>query len=198
LIHDKGMADKKDKDQDRSLRYLSELSGYKIVSDQPDIRGWKVKDKDGRTVGKVDDLLVHTRSQMVVYVDVEVDPELIDVGHDPFRDQEGDEGVREYINKAGENHLIIPIGMVDILKDPDLVRTDAIDHTTFRNTRRFSKGGTIDRDYERTVYSSYVPDSELGDADDDDTFYERKEFQRREDAERREDTERREDPPLRY
>jgi hypothetical protein len=114
------------------------------------------------------------------------------VGHDPFRDQTREDGVREYINKDGDNHLIIPIGMVDILRDPDVIRTNAIDHTTFRNTRRFSKGGTIDRAYEKEVYNSYVPDSDLGDSDDDDTFYERKEFQRREDVERDGDQ------PLRY
>jgi hypothetical protein len=191
LIHDDAMADK-NKHTESDLHYLSGLSKYKIASDQPDIRGWKVKDKDGRTVGKVDDLLVHTRTEMVVYVDVEVDPELIDVGHDPFRDQTREDGVREYINKDGDNHLIIPIGMVDILRDPDVIRTNAIDHTTFRNTRRFSKGGTIDRAYEKEVYNSYVPDSDLGDSDDDDTFYERKEFQRREDVERDGDQ------PLRY
>ncbi len=171
------MADKNN--ENRSLRYLTELKDYKVASDHLDVRGWKVKDADGRTVGRVDDLIAHVTSERVVYVDVEVDPELIDVGHDPFEgDSEG--GVREYINKDGDNHLIIPIGMVDIDKENKLVRCDGIDHTTFRNTKRYSKGNTLDRDYERTIYKSYVPeDGNTGQPTDDDTFYDRDEFQRR-------------------
>ena len=165
---------------EKELFYLNELSDYKVASDDPDVRGWEVKDADGRTVGKVDDLLVHKRAERVIYVDVEVDHALIDVGHDPFQDQGGEEGVREYINKAGENHLIIPIGMVDIDEGNKLVRSNAIDHTTFRNTRRFSKGNNIDREYEVSVYNSYVPaDRRLPEGRADADFYDREEFRRR-------------------
>lgn len=163
---------------EKELYYLNELSDYKVASKDPDVRGWKVKDADGRTVGKVDDLIVHKKGERVVYVDIDVDAELIDVGHDPFQNQEK-EGVREYINKDGENHLIVPIGMVVIDEENKMIRSDGIDHKTFRNTKRFSKGQEIDRQYEVTVYNSYVPQSDLRqDNAGDDSFYDRREFRR--------------------
>lgn len=163
---------------EKELYYLSELNDYKVASDQPDIRGWKIKDADGRTVGIVDDLLVHKRSERVVYVDVEVDPELIDAGRDPFQGRSAD-GVSEYINKDGDDHIVVPMGMVDIDEEHNLLRTDAIDHTTFRNTKRFRKGSTIDRNYEVSVYNTYVtPDRRLPEGRADD-LYDREEFRRR-------------------
>ena len=165
---------------EKTLNYLSELSDYKVASDNTDIRGWKLKDRDGRTVGKVDDFLVHKGSERVVYVDVEVDKELIDVDRDPFQKDPSAAGVSEYIDRSGENHVIIPIGMVDIDSENHLARTDAIDHTTFRNTRRFRKGTNIDRSYEVSVYNSYVPaDRRLPEAQQDDSLYDREEFRRR-------------------
>ena len=163
---------------EKTLHYLSELSDYKVASNDPDIRGWKIKDRDGRTAGKVDDFIVHRGSERVVYVDVEVDKELIDVDRDPF-ETTNSKGVSEYIDRSGENHVIIPIGMIDIDEANKIVRTDAIDHTTFRNTRRFRKGTAIDRDYEVSVYNSYVPaDRRLPEGDRSD-LYERDEFRRR-------------------
>ncbi len=165
---------------EKTLNYLSELSDYKVASDDPDIRGWKIKDRDGRTVGKVDDFIVHKGSERVVYVDVEVDKELIDIDRDPFQKEPSSTGVSEYIDRSGENHVIVPIGMVDIDTEHKLVRTDAIDHTTFRNTRRFRKGANIDRDYEVSVYNSYVPaDRRLPEGRPDADFYDREEFRRR-------------------
>lgn len=164
---------------EKNLNYLSELSDYKVASDDPDIRGWKIKDRDGRTVGKVDDFIVHKGSERVVYVDVEVDKDLIDIDRDPFQKEPSSTGVSEYIDRSGENHVIIPIGMVDIDTEHKMARTDAIDHTTFRNTRRFRKGTAIDRDYEVSVYNSYVPaDRRLPEGDRSD-LYEREEFRRR-------------------
>ncbi len=166
-------------EKEKDLYYLRDISDYKVASNDTDIRGWKIKDADGRTVGKVDDLLVHKRSERVVYVDVEVDRELIDVGHDPFQNS-AQQGVREFINKDGENHLIVPIGFIDIDQENKIVRTDAIDHKTFRNTKRFSKGSDLDRNYELTVYNSYVPKNDLRDDNSSgDTFYDRSEFNRR-------------------
>jgi sporulation protein YlmC with PRC-barrel domain len=163
---------------EKELYYLSELSDYKVASDQPDIRGWKIKDADGRTVGRVEDFVVHKNSERVVYVDVEVDPELIDIGRDPFQGQK-QEGVSEYIDRQGDNHVIVPVGMVDIDKDQKLVRTDAIDHTTFRNTRRYRKGSDIDRDYEVSVYNNYVPAERRLPESARNELYEREEFRRK-------------------
>lgn len=167
-------------DKKKTLYYLDELSDYKVASDYPDVRDWEVKDAQDRTVGEVDDLLVHKLAKRVVYLDVEVDEELIEEGHEPL-DRSAGEGVHEFINKDGENHLIIPIGLAFVDEENKIVRCDSIDRSTFKKTRRFSKGNAVDREYELMVIQTYVPDGagSTGMGNDDDSFYDRDEYRRR-------------------
>jgi hypothetical protein len=164
-------------DKNRNLHYLDELSGYKVASDYADIRGWDVKDADHRTIGKVDHLLVNKESERVVYIDVEVNDSIIEDGHDPYQRSASD-GVHEFVNKEGENHLIIPIGMAHIDEDNKHVITNEIDGSTFARTRRFRKGDDFDFEYERDVIRTYRGDPE-DDYTNDDDFYKRKEFDTR-------------------
>jgi sporulation protein YlmC with PRC-barrel domain len=138
----------------KHLYYMNELSDYKISDGFPDVRGWDVKDIDDRVIGKVDNLLVNIDSQRVVYLDVEVDKTIIDANHDPYGRPRHIE-VREFVNKDGDNHIIIPIGLVDFNDDSNYVYTDVIDHKTFAETKRIRKGDTIGRDYEVQVMDSY-------------------------------------------
>ncbi|WP_445735425.1 PRC-barrel domain-containing protein [Mariniflexile sp.] len=139
----------------KHLYYMSELSDYKISDGYPDVRGWDVKDIDNRVIGKVDNLLVNKEAQRVVYLDVEVDTSIIDAKHDPYGRPINDD-VKEFVNKDGENHIIIPIGLVDLNDDSNYVYTDRIDHRTFSETKRYRKGDNIPRDYETQVLDSYV------------------------------------------
>ncbi len=167
-----------DDNKNKSLYYLDELSDYKVASDYPDVRGWKVTDAQDRVVGTVDDLLVNKKAERVVYLDVEVDEELIEEGHEPL-DRKAGEGVHEFINEDGEDHLIIPIGLAWVDDDNNTVRCDSLDRNTFKKTKRFSKGGDIDRDYEVLVIQTYVPDSSSGVDQNDDKFYDRDEYRPR-------------------
>lgn len=143
-----------DKNDKRNLFYLHELSDYKVASKDPDVRGWDVKDADNRVIGKVDNLLVNKRKDRVVYLDIEVDETIIDANHDPYgRPSNAD--VHEFINKEGENHLIIPVGLVRLNEDQKFVYTDSIDHQTFSETKRMEKGQVVDRQYETVVMESY-------------------------------------------
>lgn len=144
-------------DDKKNLYYLHELSDYKVESDDPDVRGWKVKDADGRTVGKVDNLLVNKEKEKVVYLDVEVDESILEANHKPYG-KPARSDVHEFINEEGENHLIIPIGLAGVNTDEKYVYTDRIDHRTFAETKRMRKGATIDRDYELLVLDSYNRD----------------------------------------
>lgn len=189
-------------DDKKKLYYLHELPDYKVESDDPDVRGWKVKDSDGRVVGKVDNLLVNKEKEKVVYLDVDVDQSIIEADHKPYgKSASGD--VHEFINKEGENHLIIPIGLASLNTDEKYVYTDRINHQTFAETKRIEKGTPVKRDYELVVLESYNRDDSLatdepgaGDPrldkgvtetyeegsepkDRKDDFYERKEFDRR-------------------
>lgn len=133
---------------------MNELSDYKISDGYPDVRGWDVKDFDNRVIGKVDNLLVNIDAQRVVYLDVEVDKTIIDAKHDPYGRPTHLE-VREFVNKDGENHIIIPIGLVDLNSDSKYVYTDILDHQTFAETKRFRKGDHLNRAYENQVLDSY-------------------------------------------
>ena len=138
----------------KHLYYLDELSDYKIASDDPDVRGWDVKDKDNRVIGKVDNLLVNKDREQVVYLDVEVDSTIIEANHDPYSKSSSSE-VHEFINKDGEEHIIIPVGLVSLNEDQKFVYTDRIDYQTFSETKRFEKGSPVERDYEVIVLESY-------------------------------------------
>lgn len=164
------------KNEERHLYKLEDLSDYKVASDDPDIRNWEVRDADNRVVGKVDSLLVNKPSRRVVYVDVEVDKSIIDANHDPYG-RPAHVDIREFVNKDGENHVIVPIGMVNLDVDNKTVRAQGIDHRTFAETKRYNRENPINRNYEETVLNSYnrkpLPP---GNIYDEDRFYERDEF----------------------
>lgn len=170
-------------EKERKLYRLHELTDYKVASDYPDVRGWKVIDADNRTIGEVDELLVNKSTERVVYLDVEVNNELIDNGHEPYGTP-ASEGVHEVLNEDGENHLIVPIGAVTLDKDHKHVISNAINFDTFRRTKRVSKGQNIDRAYEAGVISLYYPaENNTGGSydhdDENDPFYDRDPFKRR-------------------
>ncbi len=166
------------KNEEKHLYNLDELSDYKVASDDPDVRSWEVRDADNRVIGKVENLLVNKELNRVVYLDVHVDQSIIDAKHDPYgRPQHMD--IREFVNKDGENHVIVPIGMVNLDNENKTVMANGIDHRTFAETKRYRKGTDVDRDYEQTVLNSYSRDRIPPDSVyEDEGFYEREEFDR--------------------
>lgn len=162
-----------DKDK-KDLFYLSELSDYKVADDYADVRGWDVKDVDGRVVGKVDAFLVSKSAERVVYLDVEVDESIIEKGHDVYG--KSSDGIHEFLNKDGENHLIIPIGMVTISRDRKDVVSTEINHETFSKTKRFANGYLINPQYEVASYNSYRNQPDGSQIMFDDNFYNREDF----------------------
>lgn len=165
------MSDNKNKD----LYYLDDLSDYKVASGYEDVRGWEVKDVDNRTIGKVDGLLASKSAKRVVYLDVEVDDDLIEDGHKIYS-ASAQKGVHEFKNKDGDNHLIIPIGLANLDEDEHEVHTDQINRNTFAKAERFNKNKSFDRDYEVKMYVLYTGNSDQKGATYDDNFYNRKEF----------------------
>ncbi|HWL72923.1 MAG TPA: PRC-barrel domain-containing protein [Burkholderiaceae bacterium] len=61
---------------------LSRLNGYGIDSHHKDPRGWDIVNADHRSIGEVKDLIVDTATMKGVYLDVELDSKLFDVGRD--------------------------------------------------------------------------------------------------------------------
>ncbi|MFW5972634.1 MAG: PRC-barrel domain-containing protein [Bacteroidota bacterium] len=50
---------------------LSKLHDYELVHPEQDIRGWEVKDATGTSIGRVDDLLVSTDTELVEVIRLE-------------------------------------------------------------------------------------------------------------------------------
>ncbi|WP_179008081.1 PRC-barrel domain-containing protein [Winogradskyella forsetii] len=162
-------------DKEKSLYYLEELSDYKVANSNKDVRGWEVKDKDGRVVGKVDNLLVNKNTERVVYLDIEVDTSIIEKNHKPFSKRAKD-GVHEFLNEDGENHIILPIGLAHLNLESELVFTKSIDYKTFAETKRKKKGTPVYRDYEIVILDSYNRDGHMEDYPEDDSLYDRDEY----------------------
>jgi len=159
----------------KNLFNLDELSDYKVANDYSDVRGWDVKDANNRTIGKVEHLLVNKIAERVVYLDVEVDEALIETGHDTYQTRVS-EGVHQFLNKDGENHLIIPIGMAIIDDKNKLVTTNQINSSTFAKAKRFRKGDIIDFGYELNIVRHYRGDHNIHNSNTVDGFYNREEF----------------------
>lgn len=165
-------------DSGRSLYYLDELSDYKVESDYSDVRGWDVYDKDSRRIGKVSDLVVNKNTEQVVYLDIELDEELISEGR-RIRELSDSSDVKTFVNEEGEDHLIIPIGMILIDDENKKVFTNEIGYGKFLRNKWIRRGTMINRDYEFTTFQNYFPDGTIDRGQRDDRFYDRKEFFRR-------------------
>jgi sporulation protein YlmC with PRC-barrel domain len=159
----------------KNLCYLEELPDYQVASDYYDVRGWDIIDAENRTVGKVTNLLVNKQAERVVYLDVEVNKSLIEVGYKTYQVPASD-GVHGFLNKDGDEHLIVPIGMVSLNREQKKVISKQIDYNTFAKARRFNKGAAIDLDYELSLFSHLIGNDTMDIAILDDEFYNRKEF----------------------
>lgn len=69
------MAHAHDSDLGADLRPLSEISNYTIEHGDPDPRGYEVRTRDGRRIGRVEDLIVDTSAMKVRYLVVDLDNE---------------------------------------------------------------------------------------------------------------------------
>lgn len=152
-----------DNNNNKNLYYLEDLSDYKVSDGDKDARGWEVRDRNDRVLGKVDNFIVNKRTEKVVYMDVEVDDSVIEAKAEPYH-RTGDSSAKKFVNKNDENHVILPVGMARLNTDEEYVMTDEIDFQTFAETRRMQKGQAIERDYEVIVLDSYT-------RDDDDISY---------------------------
>ncbi|WP_343694656.1 PRC-barrel domain-containing protein [Flavobacterium sp.] len=166
--------------KERNLYRLDELPDYKIASNYSDVRGWKIVDAENRTIGTIDNLWVNKDMQRVIYLDVKVDKALIEDSKE-VHDVIANDNDKEFIYKDGNSHIIIPIGSVNINKDTKIVMANGIGYETFRNTSRYDRQYNFDRNYERNVMKSYYPghDSSFDRDNEDDTFYNRREFENR-------------------
>jgi len=60
---------------EHNLRRLGDLSDFQVASDDPDVRGWGVRTRDGRRIGEVEELIVDPAAKKVRYIEVGLDRE---------------------------------------------------------------------------------------------------------------------------
>jgi len=76
-------------------------SDFEVADGQPDIRGWDVKDINGKTIGEVDDLIFDERTLKVRYMAVDLDDNDFDLDND--------------------HDVLIPIGYGEIPEKDDVI-----------------------------------------------------------------------------
>ncbi len=154
---------------------MDELPDYKIASGYHDVRDWEVKDVHHKSIGKVDNLLVDINTSRVVYLDVEVNGDIIDDDHDLYR-VNSRKDIHEFINTKGDNHLLIPVGLVALHPDQGYVQSNSVDFRFFADSGRIKKGTPINREYELLVVDSYGKGKRSKTITDGDDFYGSEEF----------------------
>ena len=131
------------------LGRLSEMDDFQVADGYPDIRGWEVKTADGRTIGKVDDLIADTGAMRVRYVDVELDRTVGEMTRDAATP--GDQG----------RHTLLPIGAVRLDDAHDDVLVDGYTVEQVAGMPRYS-GQSITPDYERSLHTRIRGDQATG------------------------------------
>lgn len=102
------------------LASLGELDGFDVADEEPDPRGWDVIAADGRTVGKVHELVVDTVAMKVRYLDCDVDEEALGL------DKE-------------DRHILVPIGYARLDEPNEKVVVDAISAADVRDLPVFER-----------------------------------------------------------
>jgi len=110
---------------------LQELkgSGFEIVDGQPDIRGWDIKDPQGRTIGEVDELIFDTQSRKVRYMVVDLDDNDFDLT---------------------SRKVLVPIGVAELHEKDDDVILPGISIAQLESLPEYHKGDILP-DTESTI-----------------------------------------------
>jgi uncharacterized protein (TIGR02271 family) len=131
------------------LGRLGDLHDYEIADGEPDPRGWDVRTADGRSVGKVDDLIADTGTMKVRYLDVELD--------------------RKGLNLDEDRHVLVPIGRARLDDDGDTVTLNVASGSVLSQLPAYQHGA-VDRDYENRLFGGLGATASGGD------FYAHEEF----------------------
>lgn len=116
--------------RNRRLQELSD-SDFEIADGEPDIRGWDVKDVNGRRIGEVDDLIFDVESRKVRYMVVELDDDELDLDDD--------------------REVLIPIGMAQLQDDGDDVILNNVTADQLRSLPEYDDDVEITPQHESSI-----------------------------------------------
>lgn len=111
---------------------LQPLSGsdFEIADGQPNVKGWDVKDAQGKQIGDVHDLIFNPNTSKVVYLVVDQDDNELDLNDD--------------------KKVLIPIGMAELHEKDDDVILSSVSISQLNELPAYEKGN-ITSDTERTI-----------------------------------------------
>ena len=104
-----------------------------MASDDPDVRGWEIVDRDNERFGTIKELIVDPEKKKVRYLDVEPSSDL---------------------SSAGNERLLIPIGVAKLDKDHKNVIVNEVDKDALASFPLYS-GDVVARDYEIEVVERF-------------------------------------------
>lgn len=119
---------------DRRLIRLVELKDFGIAEGDNDIRGWEVKTADGKTIGKVDELIVDPVERRVRYMDVKV--------------------MKDVLGTHVDRHVLVPIGTARLNEDGNNVLVERLPARGLAGVPPYTPG-PISRDYETSLREYY-------------------------------------------
>lgn len=115
---------------------LTQLPDYEVAEGDPDVRGWEVLASDGRSVGRVEELIVDKDAMKVRYLD-------IGLGNDLSESAAGRGG-----------HILVPIGNARLDRADDRIFVDSMGSSDLASLPAFT-AGSITRDYESEIRSRF-------------------------------------------
>lgn len=118
----------------RHLYRLNELKDYTVASDDPDVRGWEIVDRDNQKFGTIKELIVDPEKKRARYLDVEPSGDLS--------------------SRTGGERLLIPIGVAKLDKDHSNVVVNEVDKDALA-TYPLYRGEMVDRAYEVEVVERF-------------------------------------------
>lgn len=104
----------------KDLFYLTELDSYKVDGRDFDVRGWLVKDAAGQVIGPVEDLMIDKISKRVIYLDIAANHEYLNNSRQ-FMSPSPVDKLHKFHNVKGDEHLFIPVDLVRLDPDKQLV-----------------------------------------------------------------------------
>jgi sporulation protein YlmC with PRC-barrel domain len=124
------------------LMHLNTMKGFMIADPAPDIRGWEARLRDGRRVGRVDDLIVDTTELSTKYVEVKVDHDVTGASEDTW--------------------VLVPISATHIHDSDDCVVIDWLPVAGIAGAPHSSRAAPTHEE-ERAIHDYFTPRQRSGD-----------------------------------
>lgn len=148
-----------DIEETNNYRRLEELndSDYEIADDDPDIKGWDIRDKSGAKLAEVQDVLFNPAAMKVRYI----------IAH-----------LEDRVFGIENRKVLIPIGLAELHEKKDIVYLPTITLEQLAAAPDYIRGELLHEDEVslRNTFSQNVHDPEIYDAQ---TFYEHDHYNER-------------------